>query len=184
MAHPEPVLVGVRQSRGRISVRHVFVFYKCSGNSHLELSTDISAASRRTLHCPPVSVGDGLVFAGARPSIFDSAIDLSCADRFAERLDQLLGLDRLVRRARRVHLVALGMVGSGEVASLFNAQRSTLNAQRPIAVRIERWALEVRRSTFASGALAGAVCLSASDRGFSLHRSEEHTSELQSRFGI
>ncbi len=85
----------------------------------------------------------GAFLLGARSETFVSIVDLRCADRGAEWLDHLLGRDRLVRRARRVHLVAVGVVGTGARAG------STT----------ERLAIS----------LAGAVCVSARDRRISIH---------------
>ena len=66
-----------------------------------------------------------------------------CADRLVKRLDHLLGRDRLVRCAGRVHMVAMGMVGS--------------------RARIGWQTNEMAIS------LAGAICLSARHRRISLH---------------
>src|SRR5262249_502591 len=57
------------------------------------------------------------------------------ACRFAKRLGHLLGCDRLVRRARRVHMATLGMVGSrARVGSTTNEMAIPLAS----AVRLSR----------------------------------------------
>src|SRR5439155_1565344 len=113
LAYPEPVLVGLRQSSGRISIRHVFTLCECGRHSDLEISTNVFTTGRCTFDRASFCFGDWRIFARARSWFCDSAIDLRCADRFTERLDLLLGCDRLVRCAGRVYLVALGMVGGG-----------------------------------------------------------------------
>ncbi len=68
------------------------------------------AASVSIAHLIVLAVGAYLL---ARDRGFcDSAIGVRCSDRVTQRLDHLLGRGRLVRRARRVHLAAMGMVGS------------------------------------------------------------------------
>ncbi len=56
---------------------------------------------------------DWRIFARTRSRVFSRLIHLCRADCLVKRLDHLLGGDRLVRCARRIHLVAMGVVGSG-----------------------------------------------------------------------
>ena len=46
-------------------------------------------------------------------AVFSRLIHLCRADCLVKRLDHLLGIDRLVRCARRIHLAAMGVVGRG-----------------------------------------------------------------------
>src|SRR5207244_1983800 len=73
------------------------------------------------------------IFACARPAVFHSVVDLRCARRDAERLDHLLGRDRLVRRARGVYLVPVGIVG---IAALYGSTTKPLPFSLADAIRL------------------------------------------------
>src|SRR5205807_715247 len=73
-----------------------------------------------------------------------SSVDLRRAGRGFEWLDHLLGRERLVRRAWRIRVAAVGLVGSSARV------RSTT---KPVAIFV-----------------AGAVCLFSRHRWISLHR--------------
>jgi hypothetical protein len=105
--------MGLRQSCRRISVRHIFGFCECRRHSDLEISADVSTTGCCTLDRAPFRFGDWRIFARARSRLFDCAFDFCCAGRLVKRMDHMLGCDRLVRCARSVHLVAMGVVGSG-----------------------------------------------------------------------
>ena len=109
----------------------------------MEISAHVCATSCRAFHDTPEWSCDRCVFARAGPPIFHCVVDLRRARRVFERLDHLLGRDRLVRRARCVRLVAVGVVGSGT---------------RPGSKTDE---MEI--------SMAGAVCLSGCYRRLSLH---------------
>ena len=79
----------------------------------LEISAHISSASGCRVHRASFCSGGGRIFARARSPIFSSLVDLCRARRFFERLDHLLGRDRLVRRAWCFYMAALGVVGRG-----------------------------------------------------------------------
>src|ERR1041385_4502800 len=143
MAGAESVLVGLRQSRRRISVRNVLSFRERRGGSDLEVSADVSATGRRAFDCAPVRSRDGRLSTRARTEPRVAALDVGCSRRCLERLDHLLGRDGLVWRARRVRLVAVGVVGNGTRARF---------AAHPLAI-----------------SLAGAFRLSRSDRRIPLH---------------
>ena len=78
----------------------------------MEISAHVCATSCRAFHHAPECSCDRRIFARAGPPIFHCVVDLRRARRVFERLDHLLGRDRLVRRAWRVRLVAVGVVGS------------------------------------------------------------------------
>ena len=111
LANLKPLFVGLRQSRRGISVRSVLGFCERSRHRRLEISAHISAASGCRFHCASFRSGSRRVFARARSSVFSSFVDFRRADRVVERLDHLLGRDGLVRRARRLYMAALGVVG-------------------------------------------------------------------------
>jgi len=64
------------------------------------------------LTCTPRGPRCRRIFALARPETIDFVIYFCRARRVAERLDHLLGCKRLVWGARRIHLAAVGLVGS------------------------------------------------------------------------
>ena len=135
--------MGLRQSRRGISVRDVLGFYKCGHYSHLEISSNISTTGSSPFHHAPFFSGNRRILARPRRSIFNFIVDVCRARCLFERVDHLLGRDRLVRCARRIHLAAVGVVGRGACT------RSTAKQ------------MEIP--------LAGAVCLPAHHRRFSLH---------------
>ena len=92
------------QQAAALSIAHLFA---------LAIGAFLLARDRRTFHRAPVCSGDGRILACARPATFNSIVDLCRAGCCSKRLVHLLGRDRLVRRAQRVYLAALGMVGSG-----------------------------------------------------------------------
>src|SRR5437868_11487864 len=143
MAVAEPVLVGLRQSRRRVSIRNVFSFRKRRRGFDLEIPADVSATGRRAFDGAPIRACAGRLSARARTQSGVVALDDGRSRRCLEWLDHLLGRDGLVRRARRVRVVALGLVGNGTRAR---------SATQPLAI-----------------SLAGAIRLSRSDRWIPLH---------------
>src|SRR5262249_44982353 len=111
--NPESVFLGLRQSRGRISVRNLFAVRKCRCDFDLEISADVSATGGCTLDRASFYARDRRVLPCARSRFFTLVIDPCRASRLLKRLDHLLGGERLVWCSRCVHLVAVGMVGSG-----------------------------------------------------------------------
>ena len=99
------------------------------------------AAALSITHLFALAIGAFLL--GARSRFFRGFVDLCCADCFVERLDYLLGSDRLVRCSWGLYLVSLGMVGGGTCAE---------STKIKMAI-----------------SLARTVCLPARHRRFSLH---------------
>ena len=62
LAASESVFVGLRQSRRRISIRHILGVRECRRHSDLEISAELSPASRRTFHHASFRSGDGRIF--------------------------------------------------------------------------------------------------------------------------
>src|SRR4029453_11971092 len=143
LADPESVFVGLRQSRRRISVRHIFALCEYGRRFDLEISTYVSATGGCNLDRAPFCARDWRIFAGTRSRFFSRLIDLCCADRLVKWLDYMLGRQRLVRCARCVYLVAMGVVGSRTRAGF---------ATNEMAI-----------------SLAGAICLSPRYGRISLH---------------
>jgi len=79
----------------------------------LETAADVFATSRCRFHCAPRGPECRRIFGRAWPATIGSVIHLCCIGRVAERLDHLLGSKRLVRRAGRVYLAAVGVVDRG-----------------------------------------------------------------------
>ena len=113
LADPESVFLGLRQSCRRISVRHVFALCECGRRFDLEISARFSTTGGCTFDRASFCARDWRIFACTRSRVFSLLIDLCRADRLFKRLDHLLGSDRLVWCTRRVHLAAMGVVGSG-----------------------------------------------------------------------
>ena len=111
LADPESVFVGLRQSRGRISVRHVFGFRECGCHFDLEISTDISATGGGAFNRAPFCSCGWSIFTCTRSRFFNLSIDFCRASRFFEWLDHLLGSQRLVWGIGCVHMAAMGVVG-------------------------------------------------------------------------
>ena len=105
--------MGVRQSGGRISVRHVFTIRECARRFGLEVSTGLLTTGGCTFDRAPFCTRDWRIFARTRSRVFSRLIHLCRADCLVKRLDHLLGGDRLVRCARRFYMAALGVVGRG-----------------------------------------------------------------------
>src|SRR5262249_47288947 len=143
LANPKPLFMGLRQSRRRISVRHVFGVRERGRRFDLEISADVFTTGRCTLDHAPFRFGGWRIFARAGPGFFYRVVRVWRADRLAKRLDYLLGSKRLVWCTWCVHLAALGMVGSGTRSGC---------ATNEMAVSV-----------------ATAVCLSARYRRISLH---------------
>src|SRR5205814_8801090 len=106
-------------------------------------AADVFTTSSCCFHGTSGRPGCRRIFARAWPETNRSVIHLCCIGCVAERLDHLLGSKRLVRRARRIYLAAVGVVGSG-----------TGPRPKEIALALS---------------LAGAICLFADHRRFSLH---------------
>ena len=103
--------MGLRQSRGRISVRHIFGFRECRCILiwKFTLTFPQQAAALSIAHLFALAIGAFLL---ARDRVFPvSAIDFCRADRFFKWLDYLLGSQRLVWGTRCVHMAAMGVVG-------------------------------------------------------------------------
>src|SRR5262249_34537973 len=113
LADPESIFVGLRQSRGRVSIRNVFGLCKCRRNFDLEITTDFSTTGCRAFDRASFCPCDWCISARSRSRFFGLVIDFCRADWLVKRLDHLLGGYRLVRCARGIHLVAMGVVGSG-----------------------------------------------------------------------
>ena len=97
---------------GEFQYRHIFGFRECGCRSDLEIPADFSATGRCTFNRTSFCSGDWRILTRARSRLFTSSVDFCSAGCLTKRLDYLLGCDRLVRRSRRVHLAAMGMVGS------------------------------------------------------------------------
>src|ERR1700730_10446204 len=132
LAAAQSVFLGLQQSGRRISVRNVFRFCERGGRSDLEIFTDFSATSCGAFHYSPFRARGRCVLTRARSQSIYSVGDLRCADCGVERLDYLLGRDRLVWRAGRVRLVSVGLVGIGTRA-LECADMSALSKRRRVA---------------------------------------------------
>ena len=104
--------MGLRQSRGRVSIRRVFTLCECRRHFDLEISADISTTGRGTFHRSSCCSGDRRISVGARSRIFRCVIDLCRANRLVKRLDHLLGSNRLVWCTRCIHVAAMDVVGS------------------------------------------------------------------------
>src|ERR1700758_3330827 len=113
LANPKSVFMGLRQSGGRISVRRVFAVRECGRRFDLEISTDLFATGGCTFDRASFCARNGSIFACTRSGYFGPVIDFCRAYRLVKRLDHLLGRYRLVRCSWRVHLVTMGVVGSG-----------------------------------------------------------------------
>src|SRR5262249_18163775 len=107
------------------------------------MAAHVSTAGSRSFYHTPFCVGHRRILAWSRSATFNSIVDLRRACCCAKRLDRLLGRLRLVRRARRVHVAPMGMVGS---------RTRTGPPTNEMAVPLAR-----------------ALRLSARDRRFSLH---------------
>src|SRR5882762_5078479 len=107
------------------------------------MSTPVSTTGGCTFEYTSLRSRCRRVSARARSQILFSSVDLRHPGRGFERLDHLLGCERLVRRAWRIRVAAMGMVGSGA---------RTRSTTEPLAI-----------------SLAGAVCLFSRHRRISLH---------------
>ena len=105
--------MGLRQSRGRISVRHVFDFRECGRRFDLEISAHFSTTGGCAFDRASFCARDWRIFARTRSPVFNRLIHLCRANCLVERLDRVLGSDRLVRGTRRIHLAPMGVVGRG-----------------------------------------------------------------------
>src|SRR4029077_14944083 len=113
LADPESVFLGLRQPRGRISVRHVFTICECARRFGLVISVRLSTTGGCAFDRAPFCFGCRGIFACAGSRVCNSVIGFCCTGRLAQWLDPLLGGYRLVWCARGVHLAAMGVVGRG-----------------------------------------------------------------------
>ena len=89
------------------------VFRECGRRFDLEISARFSATGGCAFDRTSLCTRDWRIFARTRSRVFSRLIHLCRADCLVKRLDHLLGSDRLVWCTRRIHLAAMGVVGSG-----------------------------------------------------------------------
>ena len=89
------------------------VFVNAARRFDLEISTGLSTTGGCAFDRASFCTRDWRIFARTRSRVFSRLIHLCRADCLVKRLDHLLGGDRLVRCARRIHLAAMGVVGRG-----------------------------------------------------------------------
>ncbi len=134
----ESVLLGLQQSGGGISVRDVLGFRECGGGPiwKLPLTFPQQAAALSLAHLFVLGMG-GYLLARGRELVAPLALMVGLVAAL-EWLDRLLGRDGLVRRAGRVCLAAVGLVGNGARArwrgagriDFFGRRRSSICSSR------------------------------------------------------
>src|SRR5947207_5560673 len=106
----ESLLVGLRQSRRRVSVRDLLSFCECCRGLSLEISALFFATGGRDVDDPSFCSRHGWIPARSRPKSLFSPLDDGGPGNRAQRLGGLLGCDRLFWRPWSVRMVSVGLL--------------------------------------------------------------------------